>query len=124
MNKISILKTVGGYRVSSEVGGSRYNFFVVDEDISNRIKELEKLCLEVIKLQVRTNVIKNITNIDIIETEETKRINVSVDTLTLEGVLIESNHRYSFSIKEKLKTIVTEMEDTINEKVYTIKNVR
>lgn len=123
MNRINILKTVGGYRVFLETTTTKNNFFVVENEELIRIKELEKMCLEHIKLKSKAKVIKNITNIDIVEFDEAKRINISVDTISLEGMLLESNHRYSMNVEDDLVLMVANIEEMVNEKVDIITSI-
>lgn len=129
VEKISILKAIGGYRINvtsniltkeGEVYKNTHkdNFFVLEENEISKIKKLEKLILNKIdNLFKDENYIRNITNLDIIKIGEQERVNISVDTIDLDGLLIETNHRYSLPLTAERLIKESEEEglvDTIN----------
>lgn len=131
IEQINILKTVGGYRVNVCTGvfakEEKYknkeikeHFFIFEEGEIEKIKNLEKLVVEKIDSNKKhESYFRNVTNINIMKIDKVSRVNVSVDTLDQNGVLLETNHRYSFSLEGN----VSRLSKEDNEIVANVSNI-
>lgn len=138
ITRVNILKMVGGYKanvltdiVDEEVlmeKDHRENFFVLEVEQIEKIKQLERYILEKLNLNtINEEQVKNITNVDVLKIGLNTRVNVSIDTMDKNGVLIDSNHRYSFQLEmvqtlksDNITTSVMELEKYALKKINVI----
>ena len=114
IQRINLLKTLGGYKanVCSKIldkalekkGECIDHFYILEEEEILNLKSLEKFLLDKINNvdKLKPEGISIITDIDILSLEEDTRINIAINIVDVEGVLIQTNRRYSFSSKDKV----------------------